>query len=270
MKRQWFYRIVAIALFLLSPLFTNTSARAAVVINELLPKTDPTTDEWVELYNTGAESVSLDRWHIDHIAGDAKSYILNAGAVIQPRGFLTFSSTQTAISFSIEGDTVRLFDANGTLADSQSYPGILGYNTTMGRSTDGGDGWVICAPAPYAATPNGPNNCPPAPTPTPTAGVTPYPTATAVPTPLPTDTPIPALTPTPTPAPSTPAQMTFGSFLPSPAQTQVLGAQNALSPTPTPDQTTLTLKMDKILAYQVLTVAVLWVVIAAVAYLRRK
>jgi Lamin Tail Domain len=253
--------ICAIALFLLSPLFTNTPVHAAVVINELLPKTDPATYEWVELYNTGSESVSLDRWHIDHIARDAKSFIVNASAVIGPHGFLTFSGTQTAISFNIEGDTVRLFDANGTLADTKSYPGTLGYNTSMGRSTDGGDGWVVCAPDPYVATPNTNNICPPAPTPT----STPYPTATAAPTP----TPLPTQIPTPTLTP-TPSLQTFGSFLPSPTETQVLGAADTPPPTPTPDPTSLTLKMDKIFAYQILSVAIAWSVLAAIAYVRRQ
>jgi hypothetical protein len=262
MRKQPFLRIVVFILFFLSPLYT-TPAYAAVVINELVPKMEPATGEWVELYNTGSESVSLDLWHIDHTETDAKSFILNAGARIEPHGFLTFSGTQTAISFSVQGDTVRLFDASGTLVDSKSYPGTLGYNTSMGRSTDGGDGWVECAPDPYVATPNTNNNCPPAPTPTPT--VAPFPTATAAPTP----TPLPTQTPIPTPTP-TPTQQTFGSFLPSPTQTRVLGAENATSPAPTSDQTKLTLKIDKILAFQILAVAIAWSIIAVVAYVRQK
>jgi hypothetical protein len=261
MTRQCSYIIVAITLFFLSPFITNTSAYAAVVINEIYPKYDAAW-QWIELYNTGSERVLLDHWKLDHTAGDAKSYILNAGAIIQPRSFLTFFGSQTAINFSIEGDTVRLFDANGTLVDNQSYPGTLGYNTSVGRSTDGGDGWVICTPdPPYSATPDKPNNCPPAPTPTPTP--IPTNTLTPTPTPLPTDTPTPTLTPTP-------AQQTFGSLLPSPTETRVLGAVDLTSPTPTPDSTRLTLKIDKILAYQILLVAIAWGVIAVVAYVRRK
>jgi hypothetical protein len=247
--------LIVFILFFLSPFFTNTSAHAAVVINELLPKTEPAAQEWVELYNTGSEPVSLDRWHLDHTAGDVKSYILNAGAVIGPHGFLTFSGSQTVISFGIEGDTVRLFDVNGALVDSQSYLGTLGYNTSVGRSTDGGDGWVICTPDPYTATPDKPNNCPPAPTPIPTAGATPFPTATPTPSPWPTKIPPPIQTPTP-------IRQTFGSL--------VLGAYDVPSLTPTPDQTSFTVKMDKILAYQILTIAVAWGVIVGIAYVRRK
>ncbi|MCX6791612.1 MAG: lamin tail domain-containing protein, partial [Candidatus Gottesmanbacteria bacterium] len=243
--------ICAIGLFLLSPLFTNTPAHAAVVINEILPIDNDPRLEWIELYNTdpGPDSKSLNGWMLQNAAGD--KFILGASPVIPPHGFLTFTGSQMNMSFSIGGDTVRLFDEKSTLVDSQSYPDILGYDNSMGRSTDGGDGWVICAPAPYGWTKNGPNNCPPAPTPTPTAGATPYPTATAAPTP----TPLPTKISTPTSTP-TPAQQTFGSFLPSPTATQVLGAVAATSPTPTPDQTKLTLKIDKILAFQILAIAI--------------
>jgi hypothetical protein len=259
MKRHPLSIIIAITFFFLSPFFTDTSVYAAVVINEILPVS--TTNEWVELYNTGSAREDLDGWKLDHTAGDAKYFFLNASSFIEPHGFLTIDGSQSAISFSPQGDTVQLFDKTGALVDSQSYPGTIGYNNSIGRSPDGGNGWVICAPDPYGWTKNEPNNCPPAPTPTPTP--TPVNTPTPTPKPLPTNTPSPIPTPTP-------AQQTFGSFLPSPTQIQVLGAEDTTSPTPTADPTRLTLNMDKILAYQILAVTVAWGLIAAVAYVRRK
>lgn len=233
--------------FFFCPAIPTTYLHAAVVINELVPKTDPATYEWVELYNTGSESVLLDRWKLDHTAGDATSYILNASARIEPHGFLTLYESQTAISFSIGGDTVRLFDVNNNLVDSQSYPSTLGYNTSVGRSTDGADGWVTCAPDPYGATPNKPNNCPPAPTPTPTPIPTNTPTAT--PTPSPTNTPTPTLTPTPT-------RQTFGSLLPSPTPSQILGVAAQQSPTPAPVADLLQFAVSKTrIAYILLGIA---------------
>jgi len=254
--------IGALWLFFFSPFFTNNSVYAAVVINELVPKTDPATYEWVELYNTGSESVSLDRWKLDHTAGDATSYILNAGAIIQPHGFLTFSGSQTAISFSIEGDTVRLFDVNGAIVDNQSYPGTLGYNTSVGRSTDGVDGWVICAPDPYGATPNKPNNCPPAPTSTPTP--TPYPTPIATPTPSPTNTPTPKPSPTPT-------RQTFGSLLPSPTITQILGVAAQQTPTPTRTADVVRFAVSKTrIAYILLGIAATALSLMIIMWLRER
>jgi hypothetical protein len=213
------YSFVLCFLFLL----VATHARAAVVINEIYPKYADPVWEWVELYNTDASAVSLDRWKLDHTTGDGKSFILNASARIEPHGFLTLKGSQTGIAFSVEGDTVRLFDANGALADSKSYPGTLGYNTSMGRSTDGGDGWVICAPEPYAATPNTNNKCPPAPTATPV----PTPTGTPTPTPKPTATPTPMFTPTLAP-------QSFGLIMATPTPPQILGATVTITPTPAP------------------------------------
>jgi hypothetical protein len=258
MNRQSFNSKVAIVLFLLSPLFTNTPVHAAVVMNELLPKTEPATGEWVELYNTGSSPVSLDRWKIQNTTGFVQTFILNAGAIIPPRGFLTFNGSQTGISFSIQGDTVRLFDENNTEVDRQSYPSILGYNTSMGRSSDGDGPWVLCTTPTY----NLPNNCPqPSPTPTP------IPTSTPTPTPKPMATAIP----TPPivvnqPLADTSNRQTFGSFLPSPTG-QALGATNTISPTPTAEADILQFAVSKsriayillgIAAVALLTMLTLW------------
>ncbi len=230
-------KVLSLLLFFIS--FTAVSqVRAAVLINEVVPKTDPSINEWVELYNTDSSSVSLNQWKLTHTA-DGASFILPASAIIEPHGFLLFTGSQTAISFNIYGDTVRLFDQNGILTDSVNYPGTLGFSTSMGRTTDGGAGWVVCAPDPYKATPNGPNNCPPAPTPTTTPTPTPQPNLPAgkagADQPL-AGTPPPAGGPTPTSAGQSPlggaSPQTFGSLIPTPTGTQVLGAAKGSTPTP--------------------------------------
>lgn len=213
---------------------------AAVVINEIVPKTDPPTGEWVEFYNTDSSSVSLNQWKLDHTSGDGKSFILNASEIIQPHGFLTVTGSQTAISFDINGDAIRLFDANGTLVDQESYPGTLGYNTSMGRTVDGGGVWTLCT----AATYNTNNNCPqPSPTATPPPAVAP----TNTPSPKPTATPTPAGVPTATPIPT---QETFGTLL---------GAATAVTSTPIP---TPTPKDDNVLQF---TVQKMWIVYTLMA-----
>lgn len=169
---------------------------AAVVVNEIFPKSADVTTTWIELYNTGPETISLDRWRLEN--NSSGTYILNASAIISPNAFLTLYQPQTGLTFSIEGDAVRFFDHKNNLIDSQSYPGTLGYNTSIGRSTDGGAGWMTCAPSPdYVATPNKPNKCPPpaSPTATPTSA----PTVTPTPSNTPSATPISAFIPnTPT------------------------------------------------------------------------
>lgn len=240
-------------IFLILSLFWFTPrAYASVVINEIVPKTDPSTYEWVELFNNGSQSVSLDRWKLDHTAGDAKSYIFNASAIIAARGFLTVNGTQTGISFSIQGDTVRLFDQNNTQADSQSYPGILGFNTSMGRTTDGSGVWAMCTTATF----NTNNNCPmPSPTPTP------LPTNTPTPTP-------PAPTPTPLPQIITqaPVVKSFGSMLPSPTGgAAVLGVTG--KPTPVRPSTPVPTPTPEVLQFMIskTNLAIIFLVIAAAA-----
>lgn len=209
----------AIGLFLLSPLlpFRQSFVFATVVINEIFPKPSPDeTLEWIELYNTGPDPVSLDGWRLENTAGDKKTYTIPSGITISENKFLTFSQTQTGINLYNEGDTVKLFDKDNHQVDSQSYPSILGYNNSMGRSIDGGGTWTVCA----SYTRNLPNKCP-VPTPLPTPLPTPVPTNT----PKPTMTPLPTFTPFPTqPPPTSPIRPLELS------QAQVLGLSN--QPTP--------------------------------------
>ncbi len=199
-----------IVLFLLFPLFTfgRLSASAAVVINEILPKPTVETEEWIELYNNGPSPVSLAGWILENTQGDAKTYTIADGVVIPANGFWSFDRTQTGINLSNEGDTVKLFDNSAYQVDSQSYPSILGYNTSVGRSDAGA--WTTCT----TWTKSLPNKCP-----NPTS--TPTPTLTPIPTRKPT--PSPSITPTTIPIESTPTSTPLFTTANQPAQSQILG-----------------------------------------------
>jgi hypothetical protein len=147
-----------------------TSIFATVVINEIYPKTEQVTHTWIELYNNSNEPVSLDRWTLKNSNGTATTFTMNASSIIQPRNFLVFNYSQTNIQLEKNGDTVLLHNEKNDLIDSQSYPSILGYNSSVGRSTDGAGFWTFCD----QATQERSNNCPP---PTPTPLITPSPTA---------------------------------------------------------------------------------------------
>ena len=180
---------------------------AAVVINEVLPKTDDVSGEWIELYNNGSDPISLDRWSISNTSGTTKTFMMNASATIQPKNFLLLNESQTGITLNKDGDTIKLLDEKNNAIDSQSYPGILGYNTSMGRTTDGAGVWATCT----IPTPNQSNNCP-------------MPTSTPVPpTPIPTviPTPLPSLIPTLTITPSLPHTPTTNPPTPIPLPTNV-------------------------------------------------
>ncbi len=237
------------------------SVFAAVVINEIFPKTEDVTLEWIELYNTGNESVSLNLWTLANTVGDAKTFHMGAEWNIFPHGFLTFYQSRTGISLNASGDTVRLSDDKNTLVDSQSYSSTIGMNRSMGRSTDGGGVWTTCNDP---ATPDNPNTCP-SPTPTPTQP--PTPTPTPVVTIAPTDTPIPTVAP-PSPIPTSLFQAANRE-----AQPQVLGVVNGPTP-PTGGSTSssadlITLKLSKTLVVQILIIGVVWAFLALIAILRR-
>lgn len=202
--------IVGLLLITLSAILPSR-VFAAIVINEVFPKTSDPQYSWVELYNNGIELVSLDRWTISN---STKSFMMNASSIIQANGFLTFSGSQTSLEFNKEGDRVKLTDDKGVQVDSQSYPGTLGYNTAIGRTTDGGGVWVICS----AGTQNQKNDCP-EPSPTPTL------------TPTPTRAPIPTSTATPKAA-ETPKSESFGTI----TESQVLGESSEPTPTLIPSQ----------------------------------
>ena len=249
---------------------------AAVVINEIRPKTSSPDYAFVELYNSGGTRVDLNQWKLENVSSPATSYILPASAIIEPNGFLVFFHPQTGITFHINGDTVKLIDFGGSVVDSQSYPGTLGFNIAMGRSTDGGDGWVMCAPDPYAATPGKQNLCPqpsPTATPMPTSTPTPAPTATpkqVAPTAAPTATPTPKIvSPLSTEKPLSSSRVTFG---------QIAGIQTEskeMIPTATPTAKIPPLleayhfAVEKLMLFQVIAVLVGWSVIALIAILRK-
>ncbi|TWT74577.1 CotH protein [Posidoniimonas polymericola] len=111
----------------------------AVVINEIHYDPDVATEqvEFLELHNTGAETVDLAGWRID----DAVDYTFPAGAEIPAGGFVVV--TQNANEFngkfgfaplgeweqgdrlSNEGEKIELLDAAGVLVDEVTYrPGF--------------------------------------------------------------------------------------------------------------------------------------------------
>jgi hypothetical protein len=240
--------IVAIGLLFLTPLFAQ-QVYAAVLINEIFPKPTDPVNQWIELYNTGSDTVSLNLWKLENSAGT--SYVIPASGSIAPQGFYTVTKSQTAIDLKADGDTVKLFDANGTLVDSESYQSTLGVSNSVGRSPDGGAGMTVCNVNTY----NLPNNCP---------------TPTGTPLPTQTNSPAPTNTPSPTEAMTlTPTEAVFGSI----PIVNVLGASTrpTLSPTPTqsPDVVKInvpnSIEVSKINIGQIAVVAVAWMILAGIA-----
>lgn len=264
LQPYWQVRMVhilfALLLFFFSPLLISDtfSLQAAVVINEVFPITEDITKQWIELYNNGPDSVSLDRWKLENTYGEKKEFVMNASSIIPARGFLTFSQTQTGITLYKDGDTIKLFDTSNTMVDSQNYQSILGYNNAVGRSIDGEGSWINCTTATY----NLPNNCPPPPTPLPTA----IPSPTPIP---PTLTPFPTLTPTPVLA-------AIISVFPeekitSETQPQILGESRESQPESSSSiKSRIPLEKTQLLGIVMILVSVVWIVLLRLGYMHVK
>ena len=115
----------------------STEGAGSVVINEILyapaDKTKPT--EFVELLNSGAQSVDLSGWQL----ANTVVYIFPSNTILPPQGFAVIASTpaafQAAYGFAPLGPwtgrlkrggaTIELRDQNGTLVDEVGYrPGF--------------------------------------------------------------------------------------------------------------------------------------------------
>jgi len=251
-------RIIAVIFFLLAPLFLpkTSSVYAAVVINEMLPKMTNPSHQWIELYNNGSESVSLNMWKLENSNGTTSSFIINASGIIAPHGFLVYPQTQTNITMYPEGDTIRLLDDKNTVMDSQSYPSTLGFSTTIGRTIDGGGVWAVCT----TGTPEKPNTCPtPSDTPTPTQGPTNTPTSLPVPTEEAVQPPPAAVTAAPA---VNPVQNVLGITLPKVSPT--------VTPTPLDEsviaiEVPKTIKVPKAFLVQMAIIGGAWIMLAIIA-----
>lgn len=173
-------RSLALSALLLTP----RAAPAAVQLNEILadPSGSETTDEFVELLNTGPEAVDLAGWKLGD-AGDVdglldlgQGLVLEAGvrAIVLDGGYLggwddriPEEALRLAIddaSFGANGlsnsssELLRLLDADGRLKDSTTTVANLGPDTSWERARDGpacSDCWGPSPPG--AASPGGLN-----------------------------------------------------------------------------------------------------------------
>jgi len=101
-------------------------AAPVMVINELLanPVGDDATGEWVELYNPATTTAVLNGWSLDDAEGGSNPYGIPDGTEVAAGGYLLLERPTTKLALNNGGDSVRLFAADGTLADTVSYDGV--------------------------------------------------------------------------------------------------------------------------------------------------
>jgi len=139
-----------------TPTQAPTQVTVTVIINEFLPhprsdwNADGRTgvgDEFIELINVGSTAVSLKGWKLDDDEGGSAAFKL-PDITLQPRQIAVFYASETNLSLSDGGDTVRLFGVGGYTADIFTYPVATSADVSWCRLPDGG-GWIFdCRPSP--------------------------------------------------------------------------------------------------------------------------
>lgn len=90
-----------------------------IIISELYPKPETSSnDEFIELYNTGSNSVNLKDWKLDdQYPGGSSEYTINSDLTIEAGQYLSFDKPQTHISLNDTGDYVRLIQPDDNVLD---------------------------------------------------------------------------------------------------------------------------------------------------------
>ena len=122
-----------------------------IKINEFVPNPE-SGDEWIELYNSGSESVLLN----DNILCDARSgdscTILTLSGEIAAHSWKTFYLEASKLNN--DGDSLILKSSSGVVFDEVSYGGatLPGKAESLARSVDGAGEWKIStSPTPDVA-----------------------------------------------------------------------------------------------------------------------
>jgi len=133
-----------------------TTIPGSVVINEFLPHphtdwnadgTADVGDEYIELMNMGFSSINIHNWKLD-TGANTTAFIL-PDMVMQSHEILVFYHSQTGLSLSDGGGSVRLVKSDGHTADIFNYPAVEFTDRTWCRLPDGNGAWdFTCNPSP--------------------------------------------------------------------------------------------------------------------------
>lgn len=158
---------IALTILITTPLF----AHAAILINEVawMGTSVSANDEWIELYNSGGDTVTVDGWIITDgaIKDGAVNPLVVLKGIIQGHTISLLKSTygdgdnddisENVLSYSRQlsndGRTLTLLHADGTteedrVAGGTDWENIGGDNTTKDTAQRTSGGWVTGTPTP--------------------------------------------------------------------------------------------------------------------------
>jgi hypothetical protein len=140
-----------------TPTRVPTPFPAYAVLNEFLPHPQNdwnadgvanVGDEYIEVINLGSVDLNMKGWRLDTGLNSPTTYTL-PDTLLKPRGIAVFFGSQTGISLSDGGGTVRLLRTDGRIFDALTYPAVEVPERTWCRLPDGGDRLGFnCRPTP--------------------------------------------------------------------------------------------------------------------------
>lgn len=227
-------KVISFLIFCFLFILIPSKIFSQVVINEFSSAAGSSSDpDWVEIYNSGSESIDLSLYRL---RDDTETNKKDLEGTLNPGGFAVFEWSN---KLNNSGDIIKLLliSSETNFIDQVAY-GDLGNDIpapttgqSAGRYPDGSATWSIFSSSSKGITNNAQS---PVFTPTPTPTDEPTPTEVPIPTKTPTPTSVPSATKTPTPKPTTKIVNTPTSTPKLVSQNQgtmgqVLGQQEATS-----------------------------------------
>jgi DNA/RNA endonuclease YhcR with UshA esterase domain len=115
----------------------------SVIVNEILPTPSTgSSNEFIELYNSGSDSVNLSGWFLDDSEGGSSPYQIPNGTIISAGQYLVFYKSQTGLSLNDSGgDLARLlWPDNSVISQTPNY-GSGERGESWSRAPDGSWKW---------------------------------------------------------------------------------------------------------------------------------
>lgn len=157
---------------LLLLMFLGCHSLYAIVINEIMVKNvsahindDFNYVGWVEVFNSGHDSLDLSQFYFSDDKNDLFKYqIKTDGTLIAPNGFEVFYFDELNKAFHVnfkldaDGGIIYLVDSEGNVSDFVTYPKPF-RNASYGRLNDGSDELVLLSTITPHTTNNGASIC---------------------------------------------------------------------------------------------------------------
>jgi uncharacterized protein YjdB len=140
--------------YLMLLLFVSNVLFAQIKINEIQPTNTKTildpdygkTGDWIELYNMGANSVTVGGYYLTDDASEPRKWAIPAGTIIVSKGFLLIwadnkaTGLHTNFKLSSSGEKLKLFSSTMLLLDTVTF-GAFDPDVVYGRKVDGTGAW---------------------------------------------------------------------------------------------------------------------------------